>query len=184
MQNTNEAREKIDYGIAKSIALIGMPGTFKSTVGKLLAKKIGFTFCDTDHLYETKYGLSIPATFATVGEEVFRERESIVVHEAASKQKTIIATGGGVVLRQDNVDALKQACTVVQLCAHVYTIFARIRNSNARPLLKDITIEKLSSMYQGRANLYTSAADFKIVTDGKQPKHIVEYILKKLSPNA
>lgn len=172
-----------DFNFDKNIALIGMPGTFKSTVGKLLAKKIGFAFCDTDKMVEEKCGMSIPDTFNQLGEEVFRERETIIAYDAAQLKRTVIATGGGIVTRKENIDALKQSCCVIQLCAHVYTIFARIRNSKARPLLQDLTIEKLSAMYKARGHLYAEAADFKVITDGKMPKQIADFIIKKLSPN-
>jgi len=181
MDNQHNNQIAPEFTFSKNIALIGMPGTFKSTVGKLLAKRIGFDFCDTDKMVEQKFDMSIPDTFTQLGEDVFRERETIISYDAAQKKRTVIATGGGIVTRPENIEALKQTSIIVQLCAHVYTIFARIRNSKARPLLQDLTIEKLSGMYQARGHLYTAAADFKVITDGKMPKHIADYIIKKLS---
>jgi len=173
--------EPFSYG--KNIALIGMPGTFKTTVGKILAKASGFDFYDTDAMIVKKFGQSIPEIFEKHGEEAFRERETIISYDAAQKRNAIIATGGGIVVRQENIDALKQSSVIIQLCAHVYTIFARIRNSKTRPLLANLTIEKLSSMFQARGHLYSAAADIKVTTDGKLPRHIAEFIVKKLNEN-
>ena len=179
-KNTNNTQEKTIYTLKdpnKSIALIGMPGCFKSTVGKLLAKQLGLVFCDTDALYEKKHGISISETFETLGEEVFRARESVLVARAAQKKGLLISTGGGVVVREENITALKNSCVVIQLYANVYTIFARIRNSKNRPLLKDMTVYAIEELYAGRKDLYARAADFKIITDGKMPKAIAQEII-------
>jgi len=176
-------KEKVSYVLKqpqKSIALIGMPGCFKSTVGKILAKQLGLTFCDTDVLYERKYATTISETFETLGEEVFRQRESALLAKAAARSGLLIATGGGVVVRQENIEALKKGCVVVQLCANVYTIFARIRHSKSRPLLQSMTVYAIEELYKGRKDLYTQAAEFKIITDGKMPKVIVDEIIEKV----
>jgi len=160
----------------KNIALVGMPGCFKSTVGKILAGGLSRAFYDTDALYEQIYGVSIAETFKNDGEAVFRDRESAILAGVCQKRNAVIATGGGVVLRPENIAALKSRCTVVELCANVHTIYNRVKNDASRPLLADMRIETLEKLYAERKELYRSAADFRVDTDDKSPEEIAEEI--------
>ena len=164
-----------------NIILVGMPGCFKSTVGKILAGRLSLAFLDTDALYEKKYGVSIAETFKTKGESVFRECEASIVAEACRQKGAVIATGGGVVLRGENIAALKSGGVVMELCADAHTIFSRVKSDASRPLLADMRIETVEKLYAERAELYKSAADFRVNTANKSPEKIAEEIAKILA---
>jgi len=166
--------------IKRNISLIGMPGCFKSTVGKLLAKKLGWQFLDVDDLYEIEYGESIADTFANSGEIEFRKRETAVLEKAVLVSNAVIATGGGAVLDRKNRNILKESTTVIYLSAHVYTLFNRVKNSKNRPLLSEMTVQKIQELFNSRKELYENLYDLKITTDYKHPKQIVTEIICKV----
>ena len=163
---------------SKSIALVGMPGCFKSTVGKILAEKLSRTFYDSDALYCEIHAVSIGETFKSEGEAVFRAREAVIIAAVSQKENAVIATGGGAVLRQDNTAALKANCVVIELCASVPIIFERIKNDVSRPLLADMRIETVEKLYAARKEQYGSAADFRVDTEHKKPDEIANEIIR------
>jgi len=173
--------KKSDYTgqLKRNIALIGMPGTFKSTMGKIIAKKIGYSFYDTDSMVEKKHKKTINEIFADEGEAVFRQYESDAVKEAASVKGSVIATGGGAVLNNNNIVELKKSCTVVHLSADVETIYTRLINAKNRPLLKDITIEKVMDLHMKRKDLYHNAMDIRVYTNRKCQKRLSEVTIQK-----
>src|SRR5260221_13305760 len=111
-------------------------GTGKSSVGRRLAHVTGYPRFETDQMIGTALGMSITKIFARLGEEEFREAESIVLEELASQQASIIVTGGGVVLRQKNVTRLHEVGTVVCLTANLPTLLERLARRSHRPLLE------------------------------------------------
>jgi shikimate kinase len=121
----------------RNLALIGFMGTGKSTVGRVAAEVLGFSFVDTDHLIEARAGMSIKAIFAEHGEAAFRKWESQVVAALALEKGTVIATGGGLPAIEGNLESLKEHALVVCLWASVDTIFERVRNHSHRPLLNE-----------------------------------------------
>lgn len=121
----------------RNLALIGFMGTGKSVVGQCVAAQLGFDFVDTDALVETAAGQRISDIFRDEGELAFRERERAVVGELATRQRTVIATGGGLVTYRDNLNLLKPHALVCCLWASPETILERIRGHNHRPLLQD-----------------------------------------------
>ena len=167
----------LDAPRPKNIALVGMPGCFKTTVGKILADKLSRTLFDTDALYEQIYGTTISDTFKNEGEAVFRAREAAIIADTCQKENVIIATGGGAVLRAENVAVLKKNCMVIELCASVHTIFERVKSDASRPLLADMRIETIEQLYRRREHLYRSAADFRVETDEKSPEEIAGEII-------
>jgi len=176
----NEPIRQLPYR-GKNIALVGMPGTFKSTVGKLLAKSlIGMTFVDTDILYEEIVGETIKETFAREGEEVFRKRETEVLETAVKAKKQVIGTGGGIVLTEANRKLLKYNCFVVQLTAEPETVYSRTRVSGRRPLLQDATPRSIAEIYKVRKPLYDEVARMTISTDYKHPRFITREILARI----
>jgi len=165
----------------KNIAIVGMPGCFKSTVGKVLSKTLEqMSFLDTDYFYEKKFGITIPQTFETLGEDIFRQRETEVITEAVLTPRMIIATGGGSVLKEANRKILRDNCVVVELAASVSTIFSRIKNSDRRPLLKQLSLEALTDLYNSREQLYKETAHIRIFTDNKHPRYIARELLAKI----
>lgn len=142
----------------KNIVLVGMPGSGKSTIGKMLAEKLNREFLDTDEMIVEKAGKPIPEIFAENGEEYFREIESECVKEAGKKMGLVIATGGGAVLRQENRDALRQNAVVIFLDREVDSLA-----TDGRPLSS--SEEKLRMMYEARYPVYKEISDFTVKTN-------------------
>ena len=144
----------------QNIVLIGMPGSGKSTIGKALAEKLGKAFTDTDEMITESHGV-ISDIFADKGEAFFREIESQKVKEASQKNGTVIATGGGAVLKKENVEALRQNGVVFFLNRPLDDIMP----TDDRPLSSDR--EALKKRFEERYDIYVSSADYEIHIDGK-----------------
>ncbi len=144
----------------ENIVLVGMPGCGKTTVGKCLAEKLSRPFVDTDALIVEKTGLAISKLFEQVGESSFREIETDVIRSIIGVQGAVIATGGGAVLRSENVDALKQNGRLYFLDRSL----ALLQESADRPL--SATKEDLHKRYEERYQRYTAVCDVKIPADG------------------
>ena len=161
-----------------NIVLIGMPGTGKSIIGKLLAELTGKTLQDTDAKIEEEAKMTIPEIFEKEGEAGFRDRESAVCKKLGKERNLIIATGGGAILRQENVDALRQNGTLVHITRSIDKLPTR-----GRPLSKNI--EALKKMEAQRMPLYKSAADITFRNNytcsrKKLRERVNTYILEKL----
>ena len=145
-----------------NIILTGFMGTGKTTLGQLLAEKIGYEFIDTDTLIETQIGQTISNLFQKQGEETFRKLESELVEKLAQKQRLVIATGGGLVLDPNNVALLSKTGQIICLTASPEEILSRVSGQQgARPLLqgKD-PLEKISQLLQQRASVYRQFPQF------------------------
>ena len=144
----------------ENIALIGMPSAGKTTVGQLLARRTGKKFTDTDTLAEQRIGMTIADYFRTSGEEAFRAREQETVAEVSAVGGQIIATGGGAILRRENLTALRRNGLLVFLDRPIEQLTATVD----RPLASDR--EALRRRYEERYALYRAAADVYIKNDG------------------
>src|ERR1700757_3398034 len=120
----------------KSIILIGMMGAGKSCVGRCLQRRTKLALVDTDDIVVSKFGISIPEIFSKHGEQAFREAETQVLRELAPAKPAIIVTGGGIVLRENNVDFLKRLGVIVWLQGNEETLFERASRARTRPLLQ------------------------------------------------
>lgn len=162
-----------------NIVLCGMMGCGKSTVGKSLAKQIGFSYMDTDELIVDKYG-KISDIFAEYGEEYFRSLETQTVRALSRQDGLVISTGGGLVLRTENVEALREGGKIVLLRARVDTLVTRLQSDTERPLLHGATSlqERLENILRDRAPIYESVADFVVDVDGRTPEEISEKIVE------
>lgn len=161
-----------------NIALIGMPGTGKSLIGKLLAELTGKTLQDTDAKIEEEAKMTIPEIFEKEGEAGFRDRESAVCKKLGKERNLVIATGGGAILRPENVDALRQNGTLVHITRSIDKLPTR-----GRPLSKNI--ETLKKMEAQRMPLYKAAADITFRNNytcsrKKLRQRVNTYILEKL----
>ena len=166
---------------AKSIVLIGMMGAGKSSVGRALERGTGLTRLDTDDTVAAQFGASVAEIFEKYGEEKFREAETDVLRKLAPDRATIIVTGGGIVLRPENVDLLKRLGTVVWLKADEETLFERASRRNTRPLLQNNNPKTVfSDLFRKRAPIYQSAADFEIDTSNLDHDEVAERILSKI----
>lgn len=146
------------------IWLIGMMGSGKSTVGRLLADRLGRPFYDTDAVIEQASGSTIAEVFEHAGQTGFREQERAAIADVAGLPPGVVATGGGVVLDSRNVDVMKSAGSVVLLAVDVEVLAERVYGSNDRPLLFEGGDGTLRSIAGERDSLYRVAAD--VVIDG------------------
>jgi shikimate kinase len=155
-----------------SIFLIGMMGTGKTTVGKTLAKQLSYRFADTDILVEGVTHQSIQELFVREGEEGFREIESQILAELSAYTRSVIATGGGIVLRQKNWGYLRHGL-IIWLDAPVEILIERLANDKARPLLQEVDLGlQLKSLLEQRKSLYAQADLHIQIQKGQTPEQI------------
>ncbi len=167
-----------------SIFLIGPMGSGKSTVGRALAKKIGYDFLDSDREIEARCGVDIPTIFDYEGEIGFRDREERMLDELSSRAKLVLATGGGSILRESSRDRLKDRGYVILLSVDLDEQMRRVGSDTKRPLLKaDDPKAILRTLMEERAPLYKSVADVEISTDSRRMYHVVTRIIKHLRSN-
>ena len=159
------------YASKENIVLTGMPGSGKSTVGKLLELE-GFSFVDTDEEIEKRCGCSICDLIKEKGEPYFRDLETEVIREVSSNSCRIISTGGGAILREENVRCLKRNGRLYFLNAEL----SRLQATNSRPLSD--TVEKLKRLYMERMPVYQKSADM-VVPDLAEPQEEANYIITK-----
>jgi shikimate kinase len=165
----------------RSIVLIGMMGAGKSSVGRCLQRRTGLARFDTDEIVSSKFELSISEIFSTHGEGRFREVETQVLVELAAGEATIIVTGGGIVLREENVDLLKQLGTIVWLDADEETLFERASRRSNRPLLQtEDPRTTFSEMSRARTPLYAKVADIRVDTSALTHDEVADVILRKV----
>ena len=163
------------------ISLVGLPGSGKSTVGRQLARRLGLSFTDSDHVIEQRLGCSIREFFEREGEQPFRDIEESVLGELASAGAGVLATGGGAVLRPANRQRLRDAGHVLYLRSTPEEVFRRVRHDGNRPLLqvKD-PLTRLRALHDERDPLYREAAHFVIETGRPSVPTLVNMILMQL----
>ncbi|HSM21826.1 MAG TPA: shikimate kinase [Rubrivivax sp.] len=145
------------------LALVGMPGCGKSTVGRHLARQLGLRFADSDTEIEHRIGMPIRDYFAAQGEAAFRDVEAEVIEQLAGQGGIVLATGGGAVLRPSNRDALHSRMHVFYLRATPEDLHRRLRNDTHRPLLQVADpLRKLRELYRERDPLYRRTAHFVV----------------------
>ena len=171
-----------------NIFLIGMMGAGKSTVGKLLAQKLGYNFIDTDPLIEQCAGKSIPAIFADDGEDKFRDLEQQVISQVSAHTRLVVATGGGIVMRSLNWSHLHDGI-VVWIDVPVDVLHNRLKTaSEQRPLLQtDNLLQTLNDIYSQRRDRYAQA-DISIMVNADETSEAVSdrllnMIQTRITPN-
>lgn len=143
----------------KNIVLCGFMGCGKTTVGKRLAEKNGLTFVDMDSYIEQQAGCTVSEIFANEGEAAFRRREHDACEALGAGSGLVIATGGGAVLRQDNVEALSQNGVIVLLKVSADCVLTRLRGDTTRPLLqREDKRAAVEALMREREPLYMNAA--------------------------
>ena len=167
---------------AALLFLTGPRGSGKSTVARLLADELGWDWLDADEVLETRCGQSIRSLFAAEGEAGFRDREAAVLAELCRLQRHVVATGGGVVLRESNRELLRASGCVVWLTADVETLWQRLCEDNTtverRPNLIRGGREEIAEIMRIREPLYRICADFIIETAGRSPAEIAAEVLR------
>jgi len=167
----------------KNIVLTGFMGTGKTEVGKILSERLSFKLIDSDNVIEQEQKMSITDIFRQQGEAVFRDIESDVIKRLSEMDSAVISTGGGVVLRQDNIKNLRKKGIIVCLTATAETILKRVQDNNDRPLLQvENPLQKINELLLVREPYYRNT-DISIDTEGKGPEDIAREILKKLHIN-
>lgn len=163
-----------------SVALIGFMGTGKTTVGKRLARRLGYQFVDSDAEIERRAGASIRTIFQEQGEQAFRDLESETIAALAAQPDQVISTGGGAVLHAHNADLLHANCLVVWLTASPGVILKRVGNAETRPLLADAAdpLARIRQLLEARSHLYEAAAHLRVDTTDRKPEAIVEEIMR------
>jgi shikimate kinase len=168
-------------GAGKSIILVGMMGAGKSSVGRCLQGRSRLPLFDTDDFVASRFGTSIPEIFAKHGEDKFREVEAEALRELRVSKQAIIVTGGGIVLREENVEFLKRLGIVVWLDGNAETLFERASRATNRPLLKTGKPRKaFSQMLQARLPLYARVAHIRVDTTVLTDEEVAVAILSKL----
>jgi len=168
-----------------NVVLIGYRATGKSTVGKILSKKLKIPFCDTDSLVESKMAMPIKEIVALHGWDYFRLKEKETIKNLTQNRSGIIATGGGVVLDQENVNLLKQTGVIIWLNAPMEDIIDRLnKDAQSKAIRPQFTtgniIEETVSIMNQRLPLYEKAADYILDTTGKETLQIAEEIYQYL----
>ncbi|MBQ3110576.1 MAG: shikimate dehydrogenase [Clostridia bacterium] len=170
--NTKVDETVVDYlyrmtELEKSIVLTGFMGTGKTSIGKRLCSLTGAQFIDTDSLIEEKMGMSIPDIFSKYGESCFRDVESEVIKSLAGYKGAVISTGGGAVLRRENIDTLRENGAVIFcLKADIERVFKNIgTNTESRPLLNGKTMDEARALLESRCEAYANCDEEIDVTD-------------------
>jgi shikimate kinase len=162
----------------ENIVLVGFMGSGKSSIGRLLARRLGFQFLDTDQLIIDRTGSDIGSIFASRGEPAFRDLETSVLTSISHLRRCVVATGGGAVLRVQNRSLMQQIGFVVGLTADEETIFDRVCRNNKRPLLQTANPrETLKELLHARAGAYADAAQFTLDTTAMTHAQAVEEIV-------
>jgi shikimate kinase len=164
-----------------NLFLVGMMGSGKSTLGRLLAKRLDKAFYDADAELERKLGVTIPVIFEIEGEAGFRDREEAVIADLVGQTNIVLATGGGAVIRAPNRERLKQNGTVLYLHATPATLAERTRRGKNRPLLRGADpLARLTELYETRDTLYRETADFVVESDREQVNRLAQRLEHEL----
>ncbi len=165
----------------RNVFLVGLMGAGKTTVGRLLARRLKLRFLDSDHEIEQRCGVKVPVIFEIEGEAGFRSRESQAIAELTALEGIVLATGGGVVISSDNRRLLAASGTVVYLCARPEDLYERVRHDRNRPLLATPDpLARLRELYAERDPLYRALADLVVDTGRQGVQALARDLLEKL----
>ena len=163
-----------------NILITGFMGAGKTTIGEKLAKRLGYFFIDTDREIEKEQGCSITEIFKYGGEECFRDLETDILQKLQTKQNLVIATGGGMVLRNENRSLMQSLGTRVYLKVELQELMRRLKKDKKRPLLqKPKPEEHILEMLQQRKSIYEEAECIIDTTD-LSPHQMVTEIIRKI----
>ena len=156
-------------------------GAGKTSVGRILAKKLGLDFRDLDEAIRKELGMTIPELFSRFGEDFFRNEESKALQSVARTENQVVATGGGVILRDENWGAMNNHGVTIYLKASAEVLWSRVKSNTSRPLLQDENpLERLQELLSKRIPLY-ERADLTVNTENIPPPDIAEKIIRELN---
>jgi shikimate kinase/3-dehydroquinate synthase len=168
--------------LSGNIVLIGMMGSGKTTVGRLLAKQLDKVFVDSDEEIQKRTGVTIPHIFDVEGEAGFRQREAAVINELLQGENIVLATGGGAVLDANSRAQMRAHGVVVYLKSSVHDLWQRTRHDRSRPLLQTADPRgKLQELYEQRNPIYTELADIVIHTGKQSVQVLLASLINKLN---
>lgn len=157
-------------------------GAGKTTVGRILAKRLALPFFDSDHEIVEKTGVPIPTIFEIEGEQGFRKREAQTILEFSRRRGVVLATGGGAVLDEQNRKRMRETGWVAYLKVEPQLLFERTRHDRNRPLLQvDDPLTRLETLYKVRHPLYQQAANFVVEGGVIPPSVVVSILLKEIN---
>ena len=168
----------------RHLFITGFMGAGKSSVGRLVADRLGLPFVDLDAEIERREGKSVRELFSAGGEERFREAEHAALQALASAPPSVVATGGGIVLRDDNRVLLGSTGTVVYLAVTPKEAMARIGDAADRPLLAGRGLSAAREVLAARVSLYAATADHTVQTVGRDPGQVAAAVLRAIGPPA
>lgn len=170
-----------ERNVKKNIFLIGFMGAGKTTVARYMRDSFGMELIEMDEQIEAEQGKKISEIFAEQGEEYFRALETELLRSLEHKENTVVSCGGGVPMRQVNVDHMSKSGAVVYLSARPETIYDRVRDSHTRPLLEGhMEIPYIDSLMKKRLPAYLSAAHLTVETDGRTAEEICKEIMERM----
>ena len=164
------------------ICIIGMPGSGKSTIGRILSKKLEYKFFDTDEIIEDETKTKINDIFTHKGEAYFRELEFNVTLQSLDGDNNIISLGGGAFMNKELRKVLKQKSSTFWLHWNADTLIKRIKNNDKRPIIKGLDNVEIKKLINERNKIYYFS-DFKIICESLKKTEVVDKIIKKCKKN-
>lgn len=165
----------------ENIILIGYMGTGKTTIAKNISEKLNMQAIDIDSIIEKQEGRLINDIFLNAGEKYFRNMETDILKKLKGKNNIVVACGGGIVLKDENINYLKLCGRVVLLKSTAKTIYNRIKNCNMRPILNNnMNIEFIENMIKKRNNNYMKAKDIVVINEDKSIDEVTKEIIRKV----
>ena len=161
------------------IYLVGPMWSGESTIGRLLAKKLGLPYFDLDKLIEDQEKMSISDIFQKHNEKYFRDLESITLKQYSEESNFVISTGGGCVLRDQNLNILRKGL-VIYLKISIETQFERVKNRTHRPLLNNVTKDTLIQLDKERGSVYSDISNIEVDVSNLDKEHVLSTIIRRL----
>ena len=159
-------------------------GSGKTSIGKKLSKMMKFNFIDTDHLIEEKTGVDIPTIFEHEGESGFRKRENKILEDISNIENSVLGTGGGIIILEENRKIIKNMGFIVYLTASIKELVYRTEQYRNRPLIKDgDTKKKIEEILKEREKIYENISNIKISTDNYDTVKLSKIIIKNYEKN-
>ncbi|HSG30948.1 MAG TPA: shikimate kinase [Thermodesulfobacteriota bacterium] len=163
-----------------NIYLIGFMGAGKTTVGRILSSNIGAVLVDMDLEIEKQQGVAISQIFEEQGEPYFRAIETEMLRDISQRSGQVVSTGGGIVIKDENWDIMKESGVTVYLKASIETLFNRVKHKTTRPLLNvDDPYTKAKELFESRRELYEKS-DIILDREGLEPEEVAEAIVKEI----